>query len=181
MKIPDYIKNLPKGYDAPIYKGLKLKSSIDRFLKLVGKGNVIIEFGSGTGRDADYMESKGYKVVRTDSEKEFIGFQAEKGKKVLKLNLKNGNTLSFKDMNAAFVSCVFGLFSWSDIQKSFNTIFQILRHNAFFYFNVPCEWAESDIIIICKSGGFKINKIIKDAVWYHVICQRKLLFIKHKA
>src|SRR5690348_18508311 len=48
------------------------KEWIDKTLSLVTKKASILEIGSGFGRDARYIESKGYSVERTDATKGFI-------------------------------------------------------------------------------------------------------------
>jgi hypothetical protein len=55
----------------PITEG-NLKEWVDRVLSFVPKGSRILELGSAYGRDADYIELAGYKVVRTDAVKNFV-------------------------------------------------------------------------------------------------------------
>jgi len=47
----------------------------------------VVEIGSGTGRDANFVESLGVRVCRTDATEAFIALQAERGQPVQKLNL----------------------------------------------------------------------------------------------
>src|SRR4051812_23652083 len=49
-----------------------VKTWIDRALKLLPKGSEIIELGSGAGREADYIETRGYKVIRTEAAPRFV-------------------------------------------------------------------------------------------------------------
>jgi SAM-dependent methyltransferase len=53
----------------------------------VPPGGLILEVGSGTGRDADYIESLGGRVRRTDATQAFLDLQAERGKQGERLNL----------------------------------------------------------------------------------------------
>jgi 2-polyprenyl-3-methyl-5-hydroxy-6-metoxy-1,4-benzoquinol methylase len=53
----------------------------------VPAGGLILEVGSGSGRDADYIESLGGKVRRTDATQAFLDLQAERGKQAELLNL----------------------------------------------------------------------------------------------
>ncbi|HVU59804.1 MAG TPA: methyltransferase domain-containing protein [Candidatus Saccharimonadales bacterium] len=55
------------------------KEWIDRALALVPAGSTILEFGSAFGRDADYMESRGYQVRRTDAAKAFVDLMRRQG------------------------------------------------------------------------------------------------------
>ena len=53
----------------------------------VAAGGLVLEVGSGTGRDADFIESLGGKVRRTDATQAFLDLQAERGKRGERLNL----------------------------------------------------------------------------------------------
>src|SRR5687768_7943848 len=64
-----------------------VKEWLDRALKLVPPGSHILEIGSAHGRDAQYMEDKGYKVDRTDAARSFVDYMASRGKKARYLNL----------------------------------------------------------------------------------------------
>lgn len=47
----------------------------------------ILEIGTGPGRDADYIESLGYSVTRSDAVESFIEYNKSKNKNIIKLNL----------------------------------------------------------------------------------------------
>jgi SAM-dependent methyltransferase len=49
-----------------------IKEFIDAFLENFDKDATILEIGSGTGRDADYVERLGYRVLRTDAAEDFV-------------------------------------------------------------------------------------------------------------
>lgn len=49
-----------------------LLAFLDRFAELVGSGKVVLELGSGPGRDASYLESRGLRVIRTDAALGFV-------------------------------------------------------------------------------------------------------------
>ena len=51
---------------------------LDRFATLVGFGRVL-EVGSGPGRDASYLESRGPQVIRTDATRGFVEMMREEG------------------------------------------------------------------------------------------------------
>ncbi|WP_436496638.1 class I SAM-dependent DNA methyltransferase [Actinokineospora sp. HUAS TT18] len=48
--------------------------------RLAPAGATVLEIGSGPGRDADYLESLGVTVRRTDATQAFLDIQAERGK-----------------------------------------------------------------------------------------------------
>jgi SAM-dependent methyltransferase len=58
-----------------------------RMMTHVPPGGLVLEVGSGTGRDADFIESLGGKVRRTDATQAFLDLQAERGKHGERLNL----------------------------------------------------------------------------------------------
>lgn len=45
-----------------------------------------LEIGTGSGRDADYIESLGYNVIRTDATDAFITHNQQKGKHITHYN-----------------------------------------------------------------------------------------------
>ena len=63
------------------------KEALDILAGRVGRGGTILEIGSGPGWDADYVESLGVSVRRTDVTEAFIGVQAARGKRVERLDL----------------------------------------------------------------------------------------------
>lgn len=56
----------------------ELLAFLDRFADLAGTGPVL-EIGSGPGRDADYLESLGVRVIRTDATPAFVTRLRETG------------------------------------------------------------------------------------------------------
>ena len=63
------------------------KEALDLLAARVGRGAAVLEVGSGPGWDADYLESRGVTVRRTDVTRAFIEVQAERGKRVEPLDL----------------------------------------------------------------------------------------------
>jgi SAM-dependent methyltransferase len=64
-----------------------IATALRRMMKHVPAGGLILEVGSGTGRDADFIEALGGKVRRTDATQAFLDLQAERGKTGERLNL----------------------------------------------------------------------------------------------
>lgn len=60
---------------------------LDRLCRETGSGACVLELGSGTGRDADYLESVGVRVHRTDAAQAFLDLQAERGARAHLLNV----------------------------------------------------------------------------------------------
>jgi len=64
-----------------------IADALRRMMKHVPPGGLVLEVGSGTGRDADFIEALGGKVRRTDATQAFLDLQAKRGKQVERLNL----------------------------------------------------------------------------------------------
>lgn len=63
------------------------EEGLRRMVDIVRPGGSVLEVGSGPGWDADYVESLGVKVRRTDVTQAFREFQAERGRPVEPLDL----------------------------------------------------------------------------------------------
>lgn len=56
-----------------------LKEYLDYSLSKIPKGTEILEIGSATGRDADYIEKKGYVIQRSDAVVSFVEYMKQNG------------------------------------------------------------------------------------------------------
>jgi 2-polyprenyl-3-methyl-5-hydroxy-6-metoxy-1,4-benzoquinol methylase len=65
----------------------EVASALRRMVKQVRPGGLVLELGSGPGRDADFVESLGAKVRRTDATQAFLDLQEARGKHGERLNL----------------------------------------------------------------------------------------------
>ena len=63
------------------------REGLRRLVDAVPAGGAALDVGSGPGWDADFVESQGVVVRRTDVAAAFIDFQAERGKHVEKLDV----------------------------------------------------------------------------------------------
>jgi 2-polyprenyl-3-methyl-5-hydroxy-6-metoxy-1,4-benzoquinol methylase len=68
------------GATAPSANHRRSSQGLSQLLDNSIPNGLILEVGSGPGWDADYLESKGLRVRRTDISEEFIQLQAERGK-----------------------------------------------------------------------------------------------------
>jgi SAM-dependent methyltransferase len=64
-----------------------LKGWIDAALSRVKPGSTILEIGSGFGRDADYIESHGFVVIRSDAARGFVTHMRAQGHRARVLNI----------------------------------------------------------------------------------------------
>src|SRR5687768_15027800 len=58
------------------------EEALRQLVARVPADGLVLELGSGTGRDADFVESLGPRVRRTDVTRGFIDLQAKRGKQV---------------------------------------------------------------------------------------------------
>lgn len=65
----------------------KVAESLRRLAESAGAGAAVLEIGSGAGRDADFVESLGLVVRRTDATRAFLDLQAARGKRGELLNV----------------------------------------------------------------------------------------------
>jgi 2-polyprenyl-3-methyl-5-hydroxy-6-metoxy-1,4-benzoquinol methylase len=59
----------------------EIADSMRRMMEYVPAGGSVLEIGSGPGRDADFVESLGAVVRRTDAAQAFLDLQAQRGRK----------------------------------------------------------------------------------------------------
>ena len=59
----------------------EIADSMRRMMEYVPGGGSVLEIGSGPGRDADFVESLGAVVRRTDAAQAFLDLQAQRGRK----------------------------------------------------------------------------------------------------
>ena len=56
------------------------RAALRQVASIAGLGGQVLEIGSGPGYDADFLETLGVKVRRTDATRRFLELQAERGK-----------------------------------------------------------------------------------------------------
>jgi len=64
-----------------------VKGWLNRVLALVPPNGRVLELGSALGRDADYIESHGYSVERTDAAQTFVDYMQKQGHSARLLDL----------------------------------------------------------------------------------------------
>ena len=64
-----------------------IEDALRRLVQCLPFSGSVLEIGSGTGRDADFIESLGAVVRRTDATQAFLDLMAERGKKADLLNV----------------------------------------------------------------------------------------------
>jgi 2-polyprenyl-3-methyl-5-hydroxy-6-metoxy-1,4-benzoquinol methylase len=64
-----------------------IEDALRRLVQCLPPGGSVLEIGSGPGRDADFVESLGAVVRRTDAAQAFLDLMAERGKQADLLNV----------------------------------------------------------------------------------------------
>lgn len=64
-----------------------IEDALRRLVQCLPPGGSVLEIGSGSGRDADFVESLGAVVRRTDAAQAFLDLMAERGKQADLLNV----------------------------------------------------------------------------------------------
>ena len=83
-----YEKNFEKYFtETPSEVSGDFKVFFDHLISLLPTNAKMLEIGSGTGRDADYFESHGIKVTRTDVVSSFIEYQRNNGRTISQFNI----------------------------------------------------------------------------------------------
>jgi SAM-dependent methyltransferase len=77
----DYAESTAPGPAEATAPGLR------RLIRLVPPGGLVLEVGSGPGWDADFVESHGLQVRRTDVADAFVALQRERGKPAERLDV----------------------------------------------------------------------------------------------
>jgi SAM-dependent methyltransferase len=107
-----------------------IKTFIDDFLRFTHKGDHVLEVGSGTGRDAAYIEAQGYTVFRTDAAQNFVDYMARAGHQAKQLDIIN-ETLD-QTFDAALANGVFLHFDDEDFAKAMGNIRTMLKPGGVF-------------------------------------------------
>jgi 2-polyprenyl-3-methyl-5-hydroxy-6-metoxy-1,4-benzoquinol methylase len=82
-------ENFAREYDALVdaKRPPHIEDALRRLVQCLPMGGSVLEIGSGTGRDADFIESLGVLVRRTDVTRAFLDLMAERGKQADRLDV----------------------------------------------------------------------------------------------
>ncbi len=186
--IQEYIDGTPQ-----VVEGF-VKNWIDAVLTDLPKDVRILEFGSAFGRDADYIESKGYAVERTDVTPGFVSLLQSQGHSARILNAISDELDG--PYNLVFADAVLLHFNRDETQTVISKVFDALSDNGRFAFSLKqgngeswsedklgapryfCYWTKDGIEPLLKQAGFSNLKISDDhngstAKWLHIIATKE--------
>lgn len=156
-----------------------LKGWIDSVLKLVPKDGTILELGSGDGRDAAYITSRGYKIIATDAAQGFVELLKRRGLEARKLNAITDDL--GKGYDLVFAQAVFLHFTPEQLRQVLHKVYRCLKPGAFLAFSVKKGhgvrwsddylgapryyyfWEASDLRELVEQVGFTIYEITERA------------------
>ena len=187
--IAEYINGTPNEVTGDV------KKWIDKTLIGLNPSSKILEIGSAFGRDASYIESKGYVVQRTDATLGFVEYLQKLGFNSQKLNILEDDTEETYDL--IFADAVLLHFTKSETAIVLDKVFKALNSTGKFSFslkqgegdewsdaklNAPryfCYWNQADITKLLLSKGFN-NIQCEDAgigrnnsKWLHIIATKQ--------
>ena len=170
-----------------------IKEWIDAALSGLTKDVKILEFGSGFGRDATYIQGKGYSVQCTDATQAFVDFLREKGFNAQQLNVITDQINGSYDL--IFASAVLLHFTRDETKLVLQKVYDALSSKGTFAFTLKqgegetwvtdklgaprffCFWTETPIRELLEKAGFvdiKIrgNKVITNTTWLQIIAKK---------
>jgi len=185
--VQEYIDGTPQEVSGIV------KEWLDKSLSGLPVEARILEFGSAFGRDADYLQSMGYKVECTDATPSFVELLQQKGFNARQLNVITDDLphgLDFVLANAVLLH-----FTREETAQVLNKVHASLNDNGRFAFTlkegdgetwseaklgVPryfCYWTEEQISQYLSDAGFEDVDITgdaetKNATWLQVIARK---------
>lgn len=147
-----YLNNAIKHDNLDMIKAKKKKEKLEKFIKdgfsSLPIGSKILEIWSADGANALYLKSLGYDVTASDVSNIFLEKIKDQGLRTIKFDCLEGE---FKEKyNGIFCWRVFVHFTYDDVMKLLERVYENLNDNGIFIFNainretrdVDCEWVD---------------------------------------
>jgi 2-polyprenyl-3-methyl-5-hydroxy-6-metoxy-1,4-benzoquinol methylase len=171
-----------------------VKDWVDASLAMLSPGSRILEIGSAHGRDALYMESKGFEVDRTDAAKSFVKYMHDQGHDARLLNVLTDDLGGPYDM--VFANAVLLHFNVGQTKAVLKKIKNALEPRGLITFSVKIGegsewsnaklkdarfytyWQEQPLRELLESVGFAIKYFEQgqtghnNSGWFHVIARK---------
>lgn len=130
-RVWEYIDNTPQTYQP--HHDFML-NWIDNALSFLPKNSSVLEIGSATPRDAQYIRSKGHRVQCSDAALAFVEYLRKKGEDAQLINLLEDPIDSSYDM--IFANSVVSHFTKVDFKFALKKIQKTLRPGKIFAFTI---------------------------------------------
>ncbi|MBX9924174.1 MAG: methyltransferase domain-containing protein [Rhabdochlamydiaceae bacterium] len=181
LSIQEYIAKTTPEYCAGF------NAWIDASLSLLPLDAHILEIGSAFGRDAQYIESKGFSVERTDATKGFVSLLQEKGYYARLFNVLTEDFSAVYDL--VFANRVFLHFTPFELESVLNKIKASLTDKGILAFSLKkgegeewseeklgnpryyCYWSRDKIQSLLELSGFEVISIAEDDKFLQVIAR----------
>lgn len=193
LTIDTYNASIQKYIDStPVEVFGVVKDYINKALEELPKYADILEIGSGLGYEADYIDSLGYSVVRTDAASGFVDFMKSRGSEASILNAITDDLPS--DLDLVIANAVLLHFSREDSERVIHKIYRVLKPGGRFAFAIKqgCGeewsdeklgspryfyyWEEGQIYELLRSVGFAGVDISTDqlpnATWLNIVADK---------
>ncbi len=163
-------------------------SWIDATLALLPSNARILEIGSAFGRDAQYIESKGFSVERTDATKGFVYYLNAHGYSAHLFNVLTENFSTTYDL--IFANRVFLHFTPSELEMVLHKIRSTLSETGILAFSLKqgegeefseeklgkpryyCYWTREKIQSLLEAIGFEVFSIADDSKFLQIIAKK---------
>ena len=164
------------------------KDWIDATLASLSSNAKIMEIGSGFGRDANYIESFGFTVERTDATEAFVTFLQSQGHSARRFNVLMDAFHAHYDL--IFANAVFLHFTPQEMEKVLQKIHAALRDNGVLAFSVKkgegeewtnaklgqpryfCYWDQATLVPFLEKANFEVVTISEDNRFLQIISKR---------
>jgi SAM-dependent methyltransferase len=165
---------------------------LDEALALLPPGGLVLEIGTGTGREADYIESRGFKISRSDAASAFVDLLRKQGHEARLINALTDDFGGSYDMVIA--NAVLLHFTPEEARLVLKKALDSLRPGGIFAFTVKeghgSEWSDAKIDApryfhywqrpaletLVNDSGFTIVNIIpgtsRSAKWLQIIAKK---------
>lgn len=171
-----------------------VKDWVDASLTMIPGGGRVLEIGSAHGRDADYIESKGFTIDRTDAVRSFVDYMRNGGKDAKLLNALTDDYGTDYDM--IYANAVLLHFTPEQSLEVIKRAYASLRQGGVFAFSVKIGdgsewsnaklnapryftyWNEADLRALIAQSDFEIvfweegSTGHDNSDWYHVTLKR---------
>ncbi|MGF2413862.1 class I SAM-dependent methyltransferase [Ferruginibacter sp.] len=170
-----------------------IKEAILQMVEIAGKGGTILEVGSGPGWDADFVESLGVTVRRTDATAAFRDFQLKRGKKIDPLNILTDEFGG--PYNGIMALYVLQHIDRNQVAQVLNKVAEALQPNGTFLVCIlegenefwqqgdvsgnyhVVFWNEADFINALKTAGLEViwetRHVDSEGPWMNFLAQKK--------
>lgn len=167
--LESYIEGTPQDYQE---NHRPLLRWINTTLQMIPPGSKILEIGSGTGREARYIASKGFDITLSDGAESFVKYLRKLSHKTIQLNVINDPIVEKYDMILA--NAVVSHFTPQDLQIVIKKIYNALNDDGIFAFSTKQGtgerwvnekfhlkryihlWKPAEIKKIAEDAGFKV-------------------------